>query len=418
MKTVRRGAKRVKKASKPPRRVRPSKKPSKVRPKKRPRAAAALPVPASPAARAARAVRAGLSVQDAILAGVLDPLLIIDGVGTVERASGSSARVFGWEPHELVGRNIKILMPEPYRSEHDGYLAAYRKTGKSALLGKTREFPIVRKDGVVIVCEMSVSRIDVPGRPDPLFTGSFRDITERKRAAEDAERASARERAMLKALATIGESSAILAHEIKNPITALNVALRAVADKLGSEDREVVDDLAARLRKVEAMIRRTLSFTRPLDLKIERIAPKDLAAKVATALAPRLKQWPNVVFRQECRAKEPIEIDVDLMVDVASNLVMNAVEAADGTRVRIRARCMDDGPDRVRFEVEDDGPGFADSVLSKVFLPFVTTKATGTGLGLAWCKKIVDEHGGSLTVHRVEPKGAMMRMLLPRTSLR
>jgi signal transduction histidine kinase len=204
---------------------------------------------------------------------------------------------------------------------------------------------------------------------------------------------------MLKALATIGESSAILAHEIKNPITALNVALRAVADKLGSEDREVVDDLAARLRKVEAMIRRTLSFTRPLDLKIERIAPKDLAAKVATALAPRLKQWPNVVFRQECRAKEPIE-------------------AADGARVRIRARCMDDGPDRVRFEVEDDGPGFADSVLSKVFLPFVTTKATGTGLGLAWCKKIVDEHGGSLTVHRVEPKGAMMRMLLPRTSLR
>jgi PAS domain S-box-containing protein len=123
-----------------------------------------LPPPASAAARAARAARAGLSVQDAILAGVLDPLLIIDGLGAIERASGSVVRVFGWEPSELVGRNIKILMPEPYRSEHDGYLASYRETGKSALLGKTREFPIVRKDGVVIVCEMSVSRVDVPGR--------------------------------------------------------------------------------------------------------------------------------------------------------------------------------------------------------------------------------------------------------------
>lgn len=374
-----------------------------------------LPPPASAAARAARAARAGLSVQDAILAGVLDPLLIIDGLGTIERASGSVVRVFGWEPSELVGRNIKILMPEPYRSEHDGYLASYRETGKSALLGKTREFPIVRKDGVVIVCEMSVSRVDVPGRPDPLFTGSFRDITERKRAAEEAERASSRERAMLKALAVIGESSAILAHEIKNPITALNVALRAVADKLGSEDREVVEDLAARLRKVEAMIRRTLSFTRPLDLKIGRLAPKELATKVAALLRPRLAEFANVTFRQECRARDPIDVDADLMVDVAANLVMNAVEAADGAPVRISMRCAAEGRERVRFEVEDDGPGFADSVLSKPFRPFVTTKEAGTGLGLAWCQKIVEEHGGSLTIHRVAPRGALLRITLPRT---
>jgi nitrogen fixation/metabolism regulation signal transduction histidine kinase len=103
------------------------------------------------------------------------------------------------------------------------------------------------------------------------------------------------------------------------------------------------------------------------------------------------------------------------MVDVAANLVMNAVEAADGAPVRISMRCAAEGRDRVRFEVEDDGRRVRGFRPVEAVPPFVTTKEAGTGLGLAWCQKIVEEHGGSLTIHRVAPRGALLRITLPRT---
>lgn len=120
----------------------------------------------------------------AILAGMLDPVVTIDGHGTVLEASASVRSVFGWEPGELIGRNVSVLMGEPHRSLHDGYLARYGRTGETAILNRTREFEVVRKDGTPLVCELSVSRADVPGEPEPLFIGSFRDVTARRRAEQ------------------------------------------------------------------------------------------------------------------------------------------------------------------------------------------------------------------------------------------
>ena len=121
----------------------------------------------------------------AILAGMLDPVVTIDAHGTVQQASASVRSVFGWEPGDLVGRNVNVLMGEPHRSLHDGYLARYRETGETHILDRTREFEVVHKDGTPLVCELSVSRVDVPGESEPLFIGSFRDVTAR-RAAERA----------------------------------------------------------------------------------------------------------------------------------------------------------------------------------------------------------------------------------------
>ena len=182
------------------------------------------------------------ALHRALLTNMLDPVVTIDNHGTIQTVSRSTEAVFGWAPEELVGQNVKVLMPEPYHSEHDGYLAHYRRTGETSVLGKTREFPVVRKDGEIIDVELSINRVDVPGQKRPLFIGSFRDVTERKRAQKA-------ETSMLRALASIGESAAVLAHEIKNPITAVNLALRAVADKLGEDEQEVLRDLVARMKR-------------------------------------------------------------------------------------------------------------------------------------------------------------------------
>ena len=121
------------------------------------------------------------AMHEAVLSSVLDPTITMDDHGQILEASDSVERVFGWRPDDLVGQNIKVLLPEPYRSEHDDYLTRYRDTGKTHILGLTREFPVVHKDGHTVDCELSVSRADIPGRTSPVFTGSFRDITERKR---------------------------------------------------------------------------------------------------------------------------------------------------------------------------------------------------------------------------------------------
>lgn len=125
---------------------------------------------------------AALARYRAILASILDPVITIDAHGTIRAASNSVEGTFGWTPAQLVGRDISVLMPEPHRSRHPGYLAEYRRTGETSILGRTREFEGLRRDGTTFPLEISVSRVDIPGGDEPLFTGVLRDISPRKRA--------------------------------------------------------------------------------------------------------------------------------------------------------------------------------------------------------------------------------------------
>ncbi|MHC5023901.1 MAG: PAS domain S-box protein [Planctomycetota bacterium] len=153
-----------------------------------------------------------------VLASTLDPLVIIDPQGVIQAASDSVRQVFGWTPGELIGENVCLLMPEPNRTRHDEYLARYRETGETTILGRRREFEAVRKDGSLFPVEVSISRVDIPGRGQPLFTGIIHDITERRRAEEEIE--------LLKTLAlTIGEAADVA--------SALSVALAKICDATG-----------------------------------------------------------------------------------------------------------------------------------------------------------------------------------------
>lgn len=136
----------------------------------------------TPAARQSPVLPESIPARDhAILAAALDPIITIDAYGIIQSASDSVQRVFGWAPQELLGRNVTVLMPEPHRSAHDGYLANYRRTGQTNILGRTRELEAVRKNGERFPIELSVSRVDPPDGGLPLFIGIIRDTSERKR---------------------------------------------------------------------------------------------------------------------------------------------------------------------------------------------------------------------------------------------
>jgi PAS domain S-box-containing protein len=464
---------------------------------------------------------------------MLDPVVTIDPAGIIQEASQSVLGIFGYAPEELVGQNVKVLMPEPHRENHDAYLARYARTGETGILNRTREFEVVRKDGTRLVCELSVSRVDPPGEARPLFIGSFRDVTARRRAeaelreserrfraifdqefqfvgllstdgrlleanqaaldavgvarteaigrpfwetawwahdpraqevvrqaVADAARgkfvrfetshrrpsgdllavdfslkpildgegrvalllpegrditqlkeAQRRETNMLRALATIGESASILAHEIKNPITAINVALKAVAQSLGEDHQAVLADLVGRLQRVERTMRRTLSFARPLELRRRPLAPEDVLGQAARGMRAELERAGVELVIQVDRELPALDADPQLLEEVLVNLLRNAREALGaGGRVRLSAAAVRGG---VLLAVEDDGPGIPESALLELFKPFHTTKAEGTGIGLALCKKIVEEHGGEISAGRSALGGARFALRLP-----
>ena len=355
---------------------------------------------------AEQALAASETLHRAPLDGMLDPVVTIDHLGTVQTASRSVQPVFGYAPDELVGRNINMLMVEPYRGEHDGYLAHYAATGETGILNRTRRFPVQRSDGRIIDVELSVNRVDVPGRHEPLFIGSFRDVTERDRARRA-------ETSILRALAALGESSALLAHEIKNPLTAVNLALRAVADQLGEDHREVLEDLVLRMRKLERQLRQSLSFAKPLNLAVSSCRADTLFHDVVRSLDPLLSRAGVEVGMQVDPETPAFVADPRHIEEVLSNLVLNAAEMMEhGGRVVLSAQPLDDGS--VCLAVEDDGPGIPVSLRQTLFKPFVTSKAQSTGLGLPICRRIIEEHGGSLrAVDGCELGGACFRIVLP-----
>jgi len=117
----------------------------------------------------------------AMLNSTLDPMITIDAYGTVQNASHSVETVLGWKRQELMGQNVKVLMPEPFRSQHDEYLAQYRADGYSAILGQSREFSVLRRDGDVIQCAITMWKVEMPEPSSTLLMGVIRDVTERKR---------------------------------------------------------------------------------------------------------------------------------------------------------------------------------------------------------------------------------------------
>ncbi len=158
----------------------------------------------------------------AMMASSLDPLITIDIRGIVQSASDTVETVFGWKPHELIGQNVKILVPEPYRSEHDGYLAKYQHTKETHILGNSRDVTAVRRNGEVFPCLLTVWQVDFADQSEPLFMGTIRDTTKRKQN-EEALRVSEQTNRLLKHIA-------IAANEASGPSEALQVAVKRICD--------------------------------------------------------------------------------------------------------------------------------------------------------------------------------------------
>jgi PAS domain S-box-containing protein len=342
----------------------------------------------------------------ALLEGAPDAIIGVDGDGAIVLVNAETERLFGYTRAEIVGQPIEVLLPERLRQKHvadrDAYLA--RPTTRPMAAGKGLVGR--RKDGTEVHVEISLSPVKTAS--EPLVMSVIRDVTDRKRAEE-------RELAMLRALARIGESAAIMAHEIKNPITAINAALKAVADRLGVEDRVILDDLVQRMRRLEMMIRGTLSFVKPLFIERRHCNIGDVLDSAISDARAAFGAKPIVIERAIARGVT-IDADPRLLRDVLTNVIVNAAEAMEqGGTIVVRA---EGGRDGTMITVEDDGPGMPPSMRGRPIMPFVTSKKEGTGLGLSICRKIIEEHGGAFALADIAPHGTRVSIEIPSAEVR
>jgi PAS domain S-box-containing protein len=336
-----------------------------------------------------------------VVESAVDGIVVIDAHGRIEAFNAAAERLFGYREDEIVGRNVHVLMPSPYREEHDGYLAQYLRTGAGNIIGIGREARALRRDGTTFPVHLAVGEMIVNG--ERKFTGILHDLTTRVRMEEQL-----REQA---AMARLGEMAAVIAHEVKNPLAGIRGAVQVIGGRLAAESREaaVVKEIVTRIDGLNDLMKDLLLFARPPQ---PRPAPIDISNLVKST-ANLLTEDPSLatVGVEVEGTAQPVMADAELLKIVFVNLLMNAAHAMEGQGV-IRISVVP--ADQVcHVVVQDSGPGIPPDVRERIFTPFFTTKSRGTGLGLPTAKRIVEAHAGHIEIDCPPGGGTMVTVQLP-----
>jgi PAS domain S-box-containing protein len=335
-----------------------------------------------------------------------DAVISIDRQGCIVLFNQAAERIFGYTRAEVLGQKLQMLMPEPYASEHDGYIARYEQTSEPRAIGRIRAVAARRKNGEVFPIELSVTETKTG---DEVRYGAFiRDISEKVRLQEQLVE---RER-----LAAIGTTAATFAHEVGNPLNSMYMATQLLERRLAKR-RDLIDDtlttllrnLMREIMRLTALLEefRALARRQKLDLR-----PLSLTALVADFLAGEAPLYTTrgIKVEQSFPPDLPlISADGEKLKQVFLNLCKNAIEAMpQGGTLTIRAH---NSGGYVRLEVSDTGIGIPGGV--DIFEPFITTKAQGTGLGLTIVRQIVSAHKGTLTYRSTPGVGTTFTLQLP-----
>ncbi|PWR21817.1 sensor histidine kinase [Zavarzinia compransoris] len=352
-----------------------------------------------------------------ILDTVPDAMVVIDRQGVMRSFSLAAERLFGWTAAEAVGRNVSLLMPEPYRRHHDGYLDRYARTGERRIIGVGRVIVGQRKDGSTFPMELHVG--EAKGA-EPFFTGFVRDLSERQQVEARLQDLQG-ELVHVSRLMAVGEMASMLAHELNQPLSAIANLLtgaRRLQERGRPEDepkiREAMQKAAQQALRAGDIIHRMRNFVSRGDGEraIENLS-KVVEEAAALALVGAKERRVDVRFNLDPGA-DGVLVDRVQIQQVLLNLIRNAIEAMQDAPQRsllIATLRRDDGFALV--SVADTGSGIADEVRDRLFQPFMTTKPQGMGVGLSISRSIVDAHGGRIWAEANPAGGTIFRFTLP-----
>lgn len=396
--------------------------------------AAASVVAASKEKLAASALADSAERLRAILHTAVEGIITIDEHGIIESMNPAAEKIFDWKVNEVMGKNVSLLMPSPYREQHDGYLRNYLQTGQAKIIGIGREVVGQRKDGSLFPMDLAVSEVRLVKQR--LFTGFVRDITERKRAEEK-----------LAALAqTLAEKNKeletivyVASHDLRSPLVniqgfskELTSSCERLREKLSrshlleehggelkallaQEIPEAIEFIQAGVAKIDALLSGFLRYSRlgRAAIKIEHLNMDSLLSSVTQAMEFQIK-----------RAAATLEVgplpdclgDAVQVNQVFSNLLDNAIKYLDPKRpgkISVSGR-KEDG--RSIYEVKDNGIGIASEHQPKVFEIFHRLNpgaSEGEGLGLTIAQRVLERQNGKIWVESNSGKGSTFFVSLP-----
>jgi PAS domain S-box-containing protein len=354
-----------------------------------------------------------------VLDAAPNAMLMVDSGGVISFANGPAATVFGYSLRELIGCNIETLIPERFRDRHPGYRKDFHSEPSSRAMGAGRDLFGRRKDGSEFPVEVGLNPIRTE---QGLFVlASVIDITARKQAELEHQRQNM-ELARVGRVAVMGELAASLAHEVNNPIGAM-VANASSGQRLiaaGKIETKELDDLLADIvadgRRAGEIVQSIRNMVRKGKAHVSLIQIDDTIDDLLRIVrADALGRKVTVAAEVDSDGCRVIGDRVQLL-QVLVNLTINAFEAmsvirSDARRLTIRAGRNENG--EICISVRDSGPGFPAGLVEQLFEPFFSTKAEGTGMGLAIARSIVEAHGGSLSGENCDGGGACFTVRLP-----
>ena len=374
--------------------------------------------PPSPEAQAAK--------LRGILESAVTAIITIDDGGLIESINPATERLFGYGATELIGQNVKVLMPEPYKAEHDGYIANYLGTGVKKIIGIGREVSGRRKDGTTFPLHLSVSQFSADGRR--YFTGMIHDLSDRKHV-EEALRESERRLAQAQKMEAVGQLTGGIAHDFNNLLLVITGNHELLEQQLDSDDHKVLlkeaQDAAALGSKLTDQL---LTFARRRHMDTQVIQLNDQVVGITDMLRRTLGEH-IVLSTSLARNVWAIRADPGQFQSAIVNMAVNARDAmAQGGKLVVETRNIVLDADHTGFHPElkpgkyaqlsisDTGSGMAPDVRDRVFEPFFTTKekGRGTGLGLAMVYGFVKQAGGHITIYSELRHGTTFNLYFPR----
>lgn len=337
----------------------------------------------------------------AVFESAVDGIIVIDERGRIQAINPAGERLFGYDAQDVVGRNVSMLMPSPYQEEHDAYIQHYLGTGERKIIGIGREVTGLKHDGTTFPLHLSVGEIKLEGERG--FTGILHDLSARVR--------SERHLREQEALAKIGEMAAVLAHEVKNPLTAVSGAIQIIGDALPPDGQEagIIQEILKRLETLNELTNDLLLFARPPR---PTLAPVDLDGLLRMTADLFSVDPAHAGVRLAISGTAPdVSGDAELLKIVFQNLLINAAHAMN--RVGTVYVNLATAPGRAQVEIVDAGPGIPPELRPRLFQPFFTTKSRGTGLGLSTAKRLLEAQHGTIQLSWPETGGTTVTMTIP-----
>ena len=348
----------------------------------------------------------------AIIETVADGVVMIDRHGTIQAVNRAAERLFGYTTDEMVEQNVKMLMPEPYRSAHDGYLRHYLDTGEKKIIGIGREVVGLRKNNSVFPMELSVGEMEVDG--ERMFTGVVRDITERKQAEIAIQTAKADAEFANKAKS---EFLSRMSHELRTPLNAIMGFAQLLQfntkEPLTENQTDYLKIILSGGQHLLKLINDVLDLAKieagKLHVSIENVDPIDVIVECLPFIEGMAQERAITVTRDLTPAGA-VRADFTRLRQCVLNLLSNAVKYnRDGGKVSIAVAAA--GRETVRIAVSDTGFGIPPHRKSELFQPFSRLgieerQVDGSGIGLALTRELIALMDGRVGFDSTPGKGS------------